>query len=342
MKLTDYDYDLPETLIAQYPVRQRNRSRLMVVDRKTQEIRHTQFSQLSAFLPPHALIVINNTKVIPARLVGRKLPTGGKVELLLIRPKGADVWEVLVKPGKRATRGTRLAFGDGLLMGKILAKSESGTYTVRFKYRGDFRTILAHVGKVPLPPYIKREPSTDDQIQYQCVYAKTEGAVAAPTAGLHFTQELLDELKKSGFGVVPLTLHVGPGTFQPVKVENVEEHKMHTEYFEISEATAHQINIAKQGERRIIAVGTTSVRSLEAVASDNEIVPYKGYTDIFIHPGYQFKIVDALITNFHLPKSTLLMLVSAFAGRKLTSKAYQEAIAQKYRFYSFGDAMLIL
>ena len=342
MKLTDYDYDLPEALIAQQPCPQRDESRLMVVDRQKHKIHHTQFSQIGEFLPTRSLLAINETKVIPARLIGRKLPTGGKIELLLTRQKGENTWEALVKPGRRVTHGTRITFGEGALTGKVLAKSSLGLYTVRFKYNGDFEEILAQVGRVPLPPYIKREPSRTDKEEYQCVYAKEAGAIAAPTAGLHFTLALLDKLKRDGIHRVTLTLHVGLGTFQPVKVENIEMHKMHSEYFELSQASASQINTAKGEGRKIVAVGTTSVRTLETIASDCSVDSYQGYTDIFIYPGYQFKVVDALVTNFHLPKSTLLMLVSAFAGREFIFEAYQEAIAQKYRFYSYGDAMLIL
>ena len=342
MKLTDYDYDLPEALIAQQPCPQRDGSRLMVVDRGTRKIHHTQFSKIGEFLPTRSLLVINNTKVIPARLIGRKLPTGGKVELLLTRQKEANTWEALVKPGRRVTHGTRLVFEEGVLAGKILAKSSLGLYTVRFKYDGDFQQILARLGKVPLPPYIKREPNRADREEYQCVYAKEAGAIAAPTAGLHFTLELMDKLKRDGIHHVTLTLHVGLGTFQPVKVEDIEAHKMHSEYFALSQTSANQINTAKREGRQIVAVGTTSVRALETAAAESSVDPYQGYTDIFIYPGYQFKIVDALVTNFHLPKSTLLMLVSAFAGHEFILKAYQEAIAQKYRFYSYGDAMLIL
>ena len=342
MKLTDYDYDLPEALIAQQPCPQRDASRLMVVDRRTRKIHHAQFSQIGEFLPTGTLLVLNNTKVIPARLIGRKLPTGGKIELLLTRQKGTNSWEALLKPGRRVTHGTRIVFGEGVLTGKVLAKSSLGLYTVRFAYEGDFEEILAQVGRVPLPPYIKREPNRTDKEEYQCVYAKEAGAIAAPTAGLHFTLDLMDKLRRDGIHHVTLTLHVGLGTFQPVKVEDIEMHKMHSEYFELSQMSANQINTAKEEGRKIVAVGTTSVRALETVASDCSVNPYQGYTDIFIYPGYQFKVVDALVTNFHLPKSTLLMLVSAFAGHEFIFEAYQEAIAQKYRFYSYGDAMLIL
>jgi S-adenosylmethionine:tRNA ribosyltransferase-isomerase len=343
MKLADYDYDLPESLIAQYPLPQRDQSRLMVLKRETHEILHSRFSDMGQFLPLHALLVVNNTKVIPARLLGRKIPTGAKIEVLLVRRKRKDVWEALVKPGKRASQGTRVAFGDGLLVGRILAKSDDGLYTVRFKYDGDFQEVLAQVGQTPLPPYIKREPEAIDQAQYQCVYATQAGAVAAPTAGLHFTSELLDRLRRGGCDIVTVTLHVGLGTFQPVKAENIEDHKMHAESFEISQETADQINAARREGRKIVAVGTTSVRVLETVAAeDGGVNPGNGETDIFIYPGYRFKVVDALVTNFHLPKSTLLMLVSAFAGREFILEAYREAISQKYRFYSYGDAMLIL
>ena len=342
MKLTDYDYDLPEALIAQHPCPQRDASRLMVVDRGARKIHHAQFSQIGEFLPAQSLLVINNTKVIPARLMGRKLPTGGKIEVLLTHQKGMNSWEALVKPGRRVTHGTRLAFGEGALTGKILAKSSLGLYTIRFKYDGDFEEILAQVGRVPLPPYIKREPLRTDKAEYQCVYAKEAGAIAAPTAGLHFTLELMDKLKRDGIHHVTLTLHVGLGTFQPVKVEDIERHKMHAEYFELPQKSADRINAAKGEGRKIVAVGTTSVRALETVASEGNVDPYQGYTDIFIYPGYQFKVVDALVTNFHLPKSTLLMLVSAFAGHEFILEAYQTAITEKYRFYSYGDAMLII
>ena len=342
MKLTDYDYDLPEALIAQQPCPQRDASRLMVLDRGARKIHHTQFSQIGEFLPTRSLLALNNTKVIPARLIGRKLQTGGKIELLLTRQKGTNSWEALIKPGRRVTHGTLITFGEGLLTGKVLAKSSLGLYTVRFKYNGDFGKILAQIGKVPLPPYIKREPNQTDKEEYQCVYAREAGAIAAPTAGLHFTLELLDKLKRDGIHRVTLTLHVGLGTFQPVKVKDIEMHKMHSEYFELTQTSANQINRAKGEGRKIVAVGTTSVRALETVGSDCSVNPYQGYTDIFIYPGYQFKVVDALVTNFHLPKSTLLMLVSAFAGHEFIFEAYQEAIAQKYRFFSYGDAMLIL
>lgn len=342
MKLADYDYNLPDALIPQFPLQRRDASRLMVINRRTREIRHAQFSKIGEFLPDRALLVLNNTKVIPARLIGAKLPTGGKIELLLIRPKGEKIWEALVRPSRRVSRGTRLVFGLGELTAQIREKTDTGVCIVRFTYDGDFQSILARVGQMPLPPYIKREPEAGDRERYQCVYASTEGAVAAPTAGLHFTQALLDGLKRDGFGSAALTLHVGLGTFQPVKAEEIEDHKLHEEYFDIPKTTADQLNAEIEQGRKVVAVGTTSVRALEAVASDGHIRPYRGFTDIFIYPGYQFKAVDALITNFHLPRSTLLMLVSAFAGREFILEAYRQAIARKYRFYSYGDAMLIL
>ena len=341
MKLADYDYHLPEELIAQHPLQQRDASQLMVINRSTRTLHHARFSQIGDFLPEEALLVLNNTKVIAARLIGEKMPTGAQIEFLLLNQKERNIWEVLVKPGRRVARGTRVAFGDGLLIGEILARTESGSRIVQFKYDGDFYAILSKVGQVPLPPYIKRSPTRTDQERYQCVFATAEGAIAAPTAGLHFTQNLLSQLKGRGIGSVTLTLHVGLGTFQPVKVENIEAHKMHAEYFEISQSTSKQINAARKQMKKIVAVGTTSVRALETAASET-VTPYRGYTDIFIYPGYQFKAVDALVTNFHLPKSTLLMLVSGFAGREFIFEAYQEAIKHKYRFYSYGDAMLIL
>lgn len=342
MKLADYDYNLPEALIPQFPLQHRDASRLMVINRRTREIRHAQFSQIGEFLPPRSLLVLNDTKVMPARLIGEKLPTGGKIELLLIRPKGERIWETLVRPSRRVSRGARLVFGEGALTAQIRQKNKDGICIVRFTYDGEFHSILARVGQIPLPPYIKREPDAGDRERYQCVYASSEGAVAAPTAGLHFTQSLLNQLKRQGFDWVTLTLHVGLGTFQPVKVEDIENHKLHEEYFDISQTSADQLNSIIEEGRKVVAVGTTSVRALEAVASDGRIRPYRGFTDIFIYPGYQFKAVDALITNFHLPRSTLLMLISAFADREFILEAYRQAIAREYRFYSYGDAMLIL
>ena len=342
MKLADFNYRLPEHLIAQSPVLRRDTSRLMIINRRTGVIRHAQFSQIDEFLPTGALLTLNNTKVIPARLIGKKAHSGGRVELLLVEQRGNNIWEVLVKPGKSVVPGTQVEFGEGLLKAQVFAQVKGGSRIVRFEYKEDFREILAKVGQVPLPPYIKRDPKPADQNRYQCVYAKSEGAIAAPTAGLHFTKPLLERLKRNGFDFVTLTLHVGLGTFQPVKVRNAERHKMHAEHLELSQAASDTINAARGEGKKIVAVGTTSVRALETAASGKNLAPYIGDTDIFIYPGYQFKLVDALITNFHLPKSTLLMLVSAFAGRELILKAYHEAIKRNYRFYSYGDAMLIL
>ena len=342
MKLADFDYHLPEHLIAQSPVLRRDTSRLMIINRRTGVFRHAQFSQLDEFLPAGALLTLNNTKVIPARLIGKKPHSGGRVEFLLVQQKGSNIWEVLAKPGKSVPPGTQVQFGEGLLKAQVVALAKSGSRIVRFEHKGNFHEILGKVGQVPLPPYIKRDPKPADENRYQCVYAASEGAIAAPTAGLHFTKPLLEQLKRNDFNFATLTLHVGLGTFQPIKVRNVERHKMHSESLELSQEAADIINAAKKEEKKVVAVGTTSVRALETAASGGSIAPYTGDTDIFIYPGYQFKLVDALITNFHLPKSTLLMLVSAFAGRELILKAYREAIKRKYRFYSYGDAMLIL
>ncbi|MCY3551022.1 MAG: tRNA preQ1(34) S-adenosylmethionine ribosyltransferase-isomerase QueA [Candidatus Poribacteria bacterium] len=342
MKLTDFDYDLPPDRIAQSPLQQRDASRLLVVDRDTCDFHHTQFSQIAEYLPDNALLVLNDTKVIPARLIGNKSRTGGKIELLLIREKEADIWEVLAKPRRNLQIGTQIVFRNGVLTAEVLAKPESGYCIVRFNYSGTFSTILADVGNMPLPPYIRRPPNAEDKVRYQSVYATTEGAIAAPTAGLHFTQELLEELKDNGVETATLTLHVGPGTFQPVKVEDIQNHKMHAEYIHLTETEANRIRRAREGSTKIVAIGTTVVRSLETAGATGTVHPYSGDSELFIYPGYQFNVVDALVTNFHLPKSTLLMLVSAFAGRDLIQKAYQEALQHNYRFYSYGDAMLII
>ncbi|MDD9974397.1 MAG: tRNA preQ1(34) S-adenosylmethionine ribosyltransferase-isomerase QueA [Candidatus Poribacteria bacterium] len=342
MKLTDFDYDLPPDRIAQSPLQQRDASRLLVVDRDTCDFHHTQFSQIAEYLPDNALLVLNDTKVIPARLIGNKSRTGGKIELLLIREKEADIWEVLAKPRRNLQIGTQIVFRNGVLTAEVLAKPESGYCIVRFNYSGTFSTILADVGNMPLPPYIRRPPNAEDKVRYQSVYATTEGAIAAPTAGLHFTQELLEELKDNGVETATLTLHVGPGTFQPVKVEDIQTHKMHAEYIHLTETEANRIRRARDGSTKIVAIGTTVVRSLETAGATGTVHPYSGDSELFIYPGYQFNVVDALVTNFHLPKSTLLMLVSAFAGRDLIQKAYQEALQHNYRFYSYGDAMLII
>jgi S-adenosylmethionine:tRNA ribosyltransferase-isomerase len=342
MKLTDFDYHLPADRIAQSPLQQRDASRLLVVDRGARAFHHTQFSQIGKYLPDDALLVLNDTKVIPARLIGNKSETGGKIELLLIREKEPDTWEVLAKPRRSLHIGTHIVFGNSDLTAEVLAKPDDGHCTVRFDYTGEFSATLTNVGMMPLPPYIRRPPNAEDKVRYQSVYATTEGAIAAPTAGLHFTQELLEELKNNGIETAMLTLHVGPGTFQPVKVENIQTHKMHAEYIHLAETEANRIRGAREAGRKIVAIGTTVVRSLETAGTTGTVHPYSGYSELFIYPGYRFNAVDALVTNFHLPKSTLLMLVSAFAGRDLVQQAYQEALQHNYRFYSYGDAMLIL
>ena len=342
MKLTDFDYHLPPDRIAQSPLQQRDASRLLVVDRDTRAFYHTQFSQIGKYLPDKALLVLNDTKVIPARLIGNKSGTGGKIELLLIGEKEPDIWEVLAKPRRSLRIGTQVVFGNSSLTAELLAKPDDGHCIVRFNYNGAFSAILENVGRMPLPPYIRRLPNAEDKMRYQSVYAATEGAIAAPTAGLHFTQEVLEELKNNGIETAMLTLHVGPGTFQPVKVENIQTHKMHAEYIHLAETEANRIRIAREAGRKIVAIGTTVVRSLETASTTGIVDPYSGYSELFIYPGHRFNAVDALVTNFHLPKSTLLMLVSAFAGKDLIQQAYQEALQHEYRFYSYGDAMLIL
>ena len=344
MKLTDFDYHLPPDRIAQSPLQQRDASRLLVVNRTTGAFHHTVFSQIGEYLPDNALLVLNDTKVIPARLIGNKVGTGGKIELLLIGEKEPDTWEVLAKPRRSLQIGTQIAFGDSILKAEVLAKPDDGHCIVRFDYdpNDGFSAILAEIGMMPLPPYIRRPPNAEDKVRYQSVYATAEGAIAAPTAGLHFTQELLAELKNSGIEIATLTLHVGPGTFQPVKVENIQKHKMHAEYIHLTETEANRIRSAREAGSKIVAIGTTVVRSLETVGMTGTVRPYSGYSDLFIYPGHQFNVVDALVTNFHLPKSTLLMLVSAFAQQDLIQEAYQAALQHNYRFYSYGDAMLIL
>ena len=344
MKLIDFDYHLPLDRIAQSPLQQRDASRLLVIDRGTGAFHHTQFSQIGEYLPSNTLLVLNDTKVIPARLIGNKIGTGGKIELLLIREKERDTWDVLAKPRRSLRIGTQVAFGNGKLIVEVLAKPDDGHCIVRFDYdhNDTFLSILAEIGMMPLPPYIRRPPNAEDKVRYQSVYAASEGAIAAPTAGLHFTEELLAELKSNGIEIATLTLHVGPGTFQPVKVANIQTHKMHAEYIHLTETEAHRIRTAREAGVKIVAIGTTVVRSLETAGATGIVCPYSGYSELFIYPGHQFNVVDALVTNFHLPKSTLLMLVSAFAGRYLIQKAYQEALQHNYRFYSYGDAMLIL
>ena len=342
MKLTDFDYHLPADRIAQSPLQQRDASRLLVVERDAGAFHHTQFSQIGKYLPDDALLVLNDTKVIPARLMGNKSGTGGKIELLLIREKEPDTWEVLAKPRRSLQIGTHVVFGNSALTAEVLEKPDDGHCIVRFDYIGKFSDILTDVGMMPLPPYIRRPPNAEDKVRYQSVYAATEGAIAAPTAGLHFTPELLEALKNNGIETAMLTLHVGPGTFQPVKVENIVAHKMHAEYIHLAETEANRIHIAREVGRKIVAIGTTVVRSLETAGMTGTVQPYSGDSELFIYPGHRFNVVDALVTNFHLPKSTLLMLVSAFAGRDLIQQAYQAALQHNYRFYSYGDAMLIL
>ncbi|WP_227765840.1 tRNA preQ1(34) S-adenosylmethionine ribosyltransferase-isomerase QueA [Zhaonella formicivorans] len=341
MRVADFDYFLPEELIAQKPVYPRDISRLMVVDRKKGTIEHRIFKEVVGYLHPGDVLVLNNTRVLPARLFGIKKDSGARIEVVLLKRLSMSRWEALVKPGKRVKPGTTIIFGDGELTAETVTMTESGGRILHFSYQGVFEDILHRLGKMPLPPYIKSE--LDDQERYQTVYASREGSAAAPTAGLHFTTELLDKISSSGVQICHVLLHVGLGTFRPVKVSEIEEHKMHAEYYEIEEKSANIIQNAVAEGRRVIAVGTTSVRTLETVMQEHgKIIPTSGWTDIFIYPGYEFKVVNGLITNFHLPKSTLLMLVSAFLGKDLTMKAYETAVKEKYRFFSFGDAMLIL
>lgn len=340
MKLSDFYYELPQELIAQYPLKDRMQSRLLVYDRKTKNIEHRYFKDIIEYLNPGDCLVINDTKVIPARLLGKREDTGGKMEFLLIDRVEDDIWEVMVNPGRRAVIGRTFIFGEGLLKGEILAKTKDGTRIVRFEYDGIFEEILDKVGIMPLPPYIHEE--LKDNNRYQTVYAKYNGSVAAPTAGLHFTQELLKQIECSGVNIANITLHVGIGTFRPVKTENIEDHHMHSESYYVSEETAEIVNETREKGGRVIAVGTTSCRTLETIGDRfGKIHLGYGKTDIFIYPGYKFKVVDALITNFHLPQSTLLMLVSAFADREEILNVYAEAIEKRYRFFSFGDAMFI-
>lgn len=340
MKLSDFNYNLPEELIAQDPLENRDSSRLMILDRDTGEIHHKIFSDIIDYLNPGDCLVINDTKVIPARLIGTKIGTDAHIEVLLLKRRENSVWEVLVKPGKKARPGCRISFGDGLLTGEIIDVVEEGNRLIRFEYDGVFEEILDRLGEMPLPPYITHK--LEDRNRYQTVYARHEGSAAAPTAGLHFTNALLKRLENKGIIIARVTLHVGLGTFRPVKVENVLEHHMHSEYIYVEKAEADKINRAKNNGGRIISVGTTSCRTLESAADENgTIQPVSKETDIFIYPGYRFKAVDALITNFHLPESTLLMLVSALAGRENIMNAYNTAVTERYRFFSFGDAMFI-
>ena len=340
MNVKDYDYDLPEELIAQDPLEDRSSSRLMVLDRQTGDVEHRHFTDILEYLHPGDCLVINNTKVIPARLFGVKEDTQAKIEVLLLKRKENDIWETLVKPGKKAKPGTKLVFGDGLLTAEVVDVVEEGNRLIQFHYDGIFEEILDQLGQMPLPPYIT--PQLKDKNRYQTVYAKYDGSAAAPTAGLHFTKELLQKVKDMGVDIAEVTLHVGLGTFRPVKVENVLDHHMHSEFYMVSQEAADKINRAKESGHRVIAVGTTSTRTLEAAADENgRLHETSGWTEIFIYPGYQFKVIDALITNFHLPQSTLVMLVSALAGREHVLHAYEFAVKERYRFFSFGDAMFI-
>ena len=341
MNVKDFYFDLPQELIAQDPLEDRASSRLLVLDKKTGEVTHRGFRDILEYLRPGDCLVINDTKVIPARLFGVKEDTGAKIEVLLLKRREHDIWETLVKPGKKAKPGTRIVFGEGLLTGTVLETVDDGNRLIQFSYEGIFEEILDQLGQMPLPPYITHQ--LKDKNRYQTVYAKHDGSAAAPTAGLHFTKELLKQVEDMGVKIAHVTLHVGLGTFRPVKVENVQDHHMHSEFYMVEESEAKKVNDTKEAGGRVICVGTTSCRTVESAADENgRLKAGSGWTDIFIYPGYEFKILDALITNFHLPESTLVMLVSALAGREHVLAAYEEAIKERYRFFSFGDAMLIL
>jgi len=341
MKTSDFYYDLPEELIAQDPLEDRTASRLLVLDRKTGAVKHKIFSDVIDYLNEGDCLVINNTRVIPARLIGEKEGTGGKVEVLLLKRRANDVWETLVKPGKKLRPGAKITFGDGRLRAEVLEVVEEGNRLVKFHYEGIFEEILDSLGEMPLPPYITHK--LEDKEMYQTVYAKFDGSAAAPTAGLHFTKELLNKIEEKGIKIASITLHVGLGTFRPVKVDDVNNHHMHTEWYEVNTEAADIINETKRNGGRVICVGTTSCRTIESVADDNGYMKAKtGETDIFIYPGYKFKVMDGLITNFHLPESTLVMLVSAFAGKENVLSAYETAVKERYRFFSFGDAMILI
>ncbi len=340
MSLHDYYYDLPEELIAQDPLEDRSSSRLMVLDKENGNIEHHVFKDIIGYLKAGDCLVINDTKVLPARLYGNKVGTDARIEVLLLKRRENDVWETLVKPGKKCKVGTVITFGDGLLKGEVIDIVEEGNRLIQFQYEGIFEEVLDRLGEMPLPPYITHK--LEDKNRYQTVYAKYEGSAAAPTAGLHFTKELLEQIEAKGVKIAHVTLHVGLATFRPVKVENILEHHMHSEFYTVDEEDAELINTCRANGGRIISVGTTSTRTLETVTDEKGIVHAgSGWTQIFIYPGYQFKAIDCLITNFHLPESTLLMLVSALAGRENVLGAYEEAVKEKYRFFSFGDAMLI-
>lgn len=340
LQKSDFYFDLPEELIAQDPLEDRSSSRLLVLDKETGETSHHIFKEVINYLNPGDCLVLNNTKVIPARLIGHKEDTGAAIEVLLLKRKENDIWETLVKPGKKCKPGTKIVFGEGILHATVLETVEDGNRLIRFSYEGIFEEILDKLGEMPLPPYITHK--LQDKNRYQTVYAKYEGSAAAPTAGLHFTKELLRQIEEKGIDIAYVTLHVGLGTFRPVKVDNILEHHMHSEFYQVTKEAADKINKAKKEGHRVICVGTTSCRTVESAADENGMVKEGcDNTEIFIYPGYKFKVLDALITNFHLPESTLVMLVSALAGREHILNAYEEAIREKYRFFSFGDAMLI-
>ncbi len=341
MKVEEFDYYLPEELIAQQPADIRDESRLMILHKNNGEVEHKNFKNIIDYLDEGDLLVLNNSKVIPARLFGQKVPTGTDIEVLLLNEKEADTWEVLVRPGKRVKKGVKISFANGKLIGKTLEYTDFGGRIMKFYYSGDFDQLIDELGELPLPPYITEE--LEEPGRYQTVYAKERGSVAAPTAGLHFTAKLFESLKEKGVDIAYLTLHVGLGTFRPVKVDKIEDHKMHSEYYELNKETAEQINQKKKEGKKVVAVGTTATRTLESIISEKgQIEAAKGWTDIFIYPGYKFKVIDALITNFHLPKSTLMMLISAFVGKDKVMSAYKVAVEERYRFFSLGDAMLII
>lgn len=341
LKKSDFYFDLPQELIAQDPLEDRSASRLLVLNRENGEAEHHHFKEITNYLRPGDCLVLNDTKVIPARLLGTKDDTGAAIEVLLLKRRENDVWETLVKPGKKARPGTRLSFGDGILMAEVLDVVEEGNRLIRFAYEGIFEEVLDRLGEMPLPPYITHK--LQDKNRYQTVYAKYEGSAAAPTAGLHFTEELLAQIEKMGVKTAYVTLHVGLGTFRPVKAENLLEHHMHSEWYQVTPETAELINRTKESGGRVICVGTTSCRTVESAADESgRVQPGCGDTEIFIYPGYRFKVLDCLITNFHLPESTLVMLVSALAGRENVLAAYREAVEERYRFFSFGDAMLVI
>lgn len=341
MDVKDFYFDLPEELIAQDPLSDRSSSKLLVMDKKTGEYKHDVFKHVTEYLQPGDCLVLNNTKVIPARLFGEREGTQAKIEILLLKRRENDIWETLVKPGKKAKPGTKILFGGGILVGEVLDVVEEGNRLIQFTYEGIFEEILDQLGQMPLPPYITHQ--LQDKNRYQTVYAKYDGSAAAPTAGLHFTPELLAQIRGMGVEIAEVTLHVGLGTFRPVKVDNILDHHMHSEYYSIDQDAADKINHAKATGHRVICVGTTSCRTIESAADENGMLKASsGWTEIFIYPGYQFKVLDCLITNFHLPESTLLMLVSALAGRDHVMAAYKEAVEKRYRFFSFGDAMMLL